>query len=243
MLWLTAHRPVCSGIKHPSGAYDQILITVRQLWVCWFGALPDERMGLSFRIAAGPRQCSHCRVWVRWDSRPHFTVSDWRLPFSSPPMTCSVTVEVFDPASTWEWHQHRVKSYVTTHNQSASLSWNKAPIWGLQSDFYCCQTVTGIAGLLMWGAFSHEWMGLSFTIAAGTRQCSQSLVRDFPFRCLQWLAGLQWKWHQNHHNMGFINQARHIPPVRVKKNIKKLHTHMRSSTHVHELFYGYCCWN
>jgi hypothetical protein len=26
------------GIKHPSGAYDQIFITVWQLRVCWFGA-------------------------------------------------------------------------------------------------------------------------------------------------------------------------------------------------------------
>jgi hypothetical protein len=36
---------------------------------------------------------------VPWDSRPHFTVSDLRLPFSSPPTTRRVTVEVFDPAS------------------------------------------------------------------------------------------------------------------------------------------------
>jgi hypothetical protein len=34
-------------------------------------------------------------------TRDHiFTVSDLRLPFSSPPMTRRVTVEVFDPAST-----------------------------------------------------------------------------------------------------------------------------------------------
>jgi hypothetical protein len=36
------------------------------------------------------------RVRVPWDLRPYFTVSDLRLPFSSPPTTRRVTVEVFD---------------------------------------------------------------------------------------------------------------------------------------------------
>jgi hypothetical protein len=55
----------------------------------------------------------------------------------------------------------------STDGQSGSLSWNKAPIWGLRPDCYYCQTV---AGLLMWGALSDERTGLSFTIDAGARQ-------------------------------------------------------------------------
>jgi hypothetical protein len=51
--------------------------------------------------------------------------------------------------------------YIITDSQSASPSWNKTPIWGLQPDFYYCQT---IAGLLMWGTLSDERTGLSFTM-------------------------------------------------------------------------------
>jgi hypothetical protein len=66
------------------------------------------------------------------------------------------------------------ESYITTDGQSASLSWNKAPIWGLRPDFYYCQT---FAGLLMWRSLSGEKTGLSFTIAAGALQHSHSRVR------------------------------------------------------------------
>jgi hypothetical protein len=45
-----------------------------------WGALSDERMGLSFTITAGPRRRSHSRVSVPRDSWPYFTVSDSRLP-------------------------------------------------------------------------------------------------------------------------------------------------------------------
>jgi hypothetical protein len=47
-----------------------------------------------------PRQRSHFRVWVPWDSWPYFTVSDSRFRFPSSPSTRRATVEVFDPAST-----------------------------------------------------------------------------------------------------------------------------------------------
>jgi hypothetical protein len=43
MLRPTVSRPVCLGIKHTSGAYDQIFITVTQLHACWCGALSLTR--------------------------------------------------------------------------------------------------------------------------------------------------------------------------------------------------------
>jgi hypothetical protein len=79
------------------------------------------------------------------------------------------------------------ESYVTTDGQSVSLSWNKAPIWGLRPDFYYCLTV---AGLLIWGALSDERTGLSFTIAADLRT-AQSFSGPSPvelatiFYCLR----------------------------------------------------------
>jgi hypothetical protein len=45
--------------------------------------------------------------------------------------------------------RHSSQSNVTTDGHSASLSWNKAPIWALRPDLYYCHAV---AGLLVWGA-------------------------------------------------------------------------------------------
>jgi hypothetical protein len=46
-----------------------------------WGAVSDERTGLSFTIANDHRQRSHSRVRVPWDSWPYFTATDSRLPF------------------------------------------------------------------------------------------------------------------------------------------------------------------
>jgi hypothetical protein len=61
-----------------------------------------------------------------------------------------------------------------TDNQSASLSWCQAPIWGQRPDFCYCQMV---AGFLMCCALPDKKTGLSFTTAAGTRQHSHSQIR------------------------------------------------------------------
>jgi hypothetical protein len=97
------------------------------------------------------------------------------------------------------------QSYVTTDGQSASLSWNEAPIWGLRPDLYYCLTV---AGLLIWGALSDERTGLSLQLLLAfasavifgsesrrTRgHILLSQIRDFPFRRLLQLAGSRWRY-------------------------------------------------
>jgi hypothetical protein len=63
------------------------------------------------------------------------------------------------------------QNYVTTDSESASLSWNKASIWGIRPDLYYCLT---FAGLLIWGALSDWRMGLS--VARVTVNSSKSVV-------------------------------------------------------------------
>jgi hypothetical protein len=73
-----------SWCRAPSGAHDQIFITVWQLRSCFrVGALSDERTGLSFVYAAGPCQCSLSRVRVPFLRLLRLAGSRWR--YSTPP--------------------------------------------------------------------------------------------------------------------------------------------------------------
>jgi hypothetical protein len=71
--------------------------------------------------------------------------------------TNEITFIIHLSSSFSSFYSFKVQSYVTTDSQPGSLSWNKAPIWGLQPDLDYCLTV---AGLLIWGALSDERMGL-----------------------------------------------------------------------------------
>jgi hypothetical protein len=98
-----------------------------------WGAFSDERTGLPFAIATGLASA------VIFGS-----VSDSRLPFSSPHTTRRVTVEVFDPAST-RVTALQVKAKVKvilrlTVSQSVNLG--VEPHWGPWPDIYYSLTVT-----------------------------------------------------------------------------------------------------
>jgi hypothetical protein len=87
---------------YASGAHDQIIIIVRLLRVSWYGEHSLTRWPVCRLQLLPVSSASHSWLRVPWYSRPYFTVSNSRLPFFffSSPRTRSVTVEVFDPAST-----------------------------------------------------------------------------------------------------------------------------------------------
>jgi hypothetical protein len=78
----TISRPVRLGVRLPTGAHDQIWVFWQLAGLLMWGALSDERMGLSCTrtIASGPCQGFRSQVQVSQNSRPYSTVS-----FETPP--------------------------------------------------------------------------------------------------------------------------------------------------------------
>jgi hypothetical protein len=104
-----------------------------------WGVLSDEGTGLPFTIAAGSRQRSHNWARVPRDSWPYFTLSDLRITQpGGPGPRIYIPQEQGGPVIPQALGSSlsESESYITTVVQSASLSSNKAPIWGLWPDFY-----------------------------------------------------------------------------------------------------------
>jgi hypothetical protein len=100
-----------SWCRAPPGAHDQIFIIIWQLRSYFYGApsLTRGQVCLMYMLLV-----LACAVFLGSESlgsrEPYFTVSVLRLPFSSPPTSHRVTVEVFNPASTRVdtviWHSY-----------------------------------------------------------------------------------------------------------------------------------------
>jgi hypothetical protein len=74
----TVSQSVSLGVEPHLGLMTRYLLLFDSYGLVFFlwGALSDERTGLSFVYATGPCQRSLSQVRVPWNSRPYFTVSE-----------------------------------------------------------------------------------------------------------------------------------------------------------------------
>jgi hypothetical protein len=170
-------------MKHPPGAYDQIFITVRQMRICWWGALSLTRgrvccsqllLTLASAVIFGSESCGtsdHTRILLShvWDF--HFRRLVWlallQWKYSTPPPH---RIAILESKSHCDWR-----------SVSQSVSQCVEPRLGLMTRYYYCLTVTV---LFLWGAHSDERTGLSFVYAAGP--CQRAILDAVGSPYIDW---------------------------------------------------------
>jgi hypothetical protein len=125
-LRLTVSQSVSLGVEPHLGLMTRYLLLFDSYGIVFLGRPLWRKGSLAFVYAVGPRQRSLYGVRLPWDSWPYFTVSDLRLPFSSPHTTRRVMVEVFEPASKQvplqqSQSQSQSQSYVTDGSVGQSV--------------------------------------------------------------------------------------------------------------------------
>jgi hypothetical protein len=116
-------RPVCLGLRIPSGAHDQIsFISLTRGWVC--NLLVQLFLGLARAITLGSKsRRTHGHILLS-----HLRLSQPRGPGPRIYILHEQGGPVISPGT-------QSQSYITTDSQSASLSSCQAPIWDPQPIF------------------------------------------------------------------------------------------------------------
>jgi hypothetical protein len=138
------------------GVEPQIFIKVWQLRSCFFMGLPLEREdGSVICICCWPLPAQSFSVRVPWDSQSYFTLSDLRLPFSSPPTTRRV-----------QCRAEQINSLLPATSQHGH-SWHRAPLGPMAiylfnvktlCFFFRCFSFDKTGGV---GLFFYNWCSLT----------------------------------------------------------------------------------